>query len=121
VERDRREERKFEREARTLAGMVGIYYRGNHRDVYKEPFDAGGITFNVGKKPPSLCTECAGLLEYGLKKLEKCPLKPKPACKKCPVHCYEPAYRERVRAVMRYSGPRLIRRGRLDLLVKFYL
>jgi hypothetical protein len=121
VERDRRERKKFEREARTLAGMVGIYCRGNHRDVSKEPFDARKSTFNAGKKPPLLCTECAKLLEYGLKKLEKCPLKPKPACKKCPVHCYEPGYRERVRAVMRYSGPRLIRRGRLDLLIKFYL
>ena len=28
---------------------------------------------------------------------------------KCPTHCYKPEMRERVRAVMRYSGPRMLR------------
>lgn len=101
--------------------MVGIFCRANHRGAPKTPFCADGVPFDIGKKPPELCAYCAELLDYGLKKLEKCPLDPKPACKKCPVHCYEPEYRERVRAVMRYSEPYLIRRGRLDLIFKFYL
>lgn len=32
----------------------------------------------------------------------------KTTCKKCPVHCYSPDMREKIRAVMRYSGPRMI-------------
>lgn len=121
MERDRRERRKFEREAWTLAGMVGIYCRGNHRDARKEPFGPADVPFDIGKRPPELCADCTELLDYGLKKLEECPLDPKPACKKCPVHCYEPEYRERVRAVTGFSGPYLIKRGRLDLIIKFYL
>lgn len=118
--RDRRERRNFEREARTLAGMVGIYCRGNHRDAAKERFAADDGAFDIGKRPV-LCPDCAGLLAYGLERLTICPLNPKPACKKCPVHCYTPDRRDRVRAVMRFAGQWLIRRGRLDLLVKFYL
>ncbi|UCE26362.1 MAG: nitrous oxide-stimulated promoter family protein [Candidatus Coatesbacteria bacterium] len=121
MERGLRERRKFEREARTLAGMVGIFCRANHRDAPKARFSAGDVLFDIGKNRPELCAGCAELLDYGLRKLAKCPLNPKPACKKCPVHCYEPLYRDRVRAVMRFSGPYLIKRGRLDLIFKFYL
>jgi hypothetical protein len=36
------------------------------------------------------------------------------------VHCYQPGHREKVRAIMRFSGPYLIRRGRLDLLWHYF-
>jgi hypothetical protein len=40
-----------------------------------------------------------------------CPLiEDKPTCASCPVHCYKPVMRERIRAVMRYAGPRMLRR-----------
>ena len=29
-------------------------------------------------------------------------------CSQCPCHCYKPAMREKIRAVMRYSGPRIM-------------
>lgn len=29
-------------------------------------------------------------------------------CAHCKVHCYKPEMRERIRQVMRYSGPRMI-------------
>ncbi|MBR5813546.1 MAG: nitrous oxide-stimulated promoter family protein, partial [Bacteroidaceae bacterium] len=32
----------------------------------------------------------------------------KSTCQKCPVHCYKPQMRERMRAVMRWSGPRML-------------
>lgn len=32
----------------------------------------------------------------------------KPFCNVCPVHCYKPAMREKIRLVMRYSGPRML-------------
>lgn len=32
----------------------------------------------------------------------------KPTCQKCPVHCYNAEMRERIKVVMRFSGPRLL-------------
>ena len=34
----------------------------------------------------------------------------KPTCAKCPIHCYKPAMREQIRDVMRYAGPRMLKR-----------
>ena len=58
-----------------------------------------------------LCTQCKELLEYANERLEKCLFgEGKTTCAKCPVHCYRPEMRQRIRAVMRYSGPRMIYR-----------
>jgi hypothetical protein len=55
-----------------------------------------------------LCRDCAGLQEYALARLDKCPFgASKGACSECPVHCYKPEQREKIRVVMRYSGPRM--------------
>jgi hypothetical protein len=44
-----------------------------------------------------------------MEKINRCPFKnDKPACKKCPVHCYSPEKREQVRGIMRYAGPRML-------------
>ncbi|MDI8106979.1 nitrous oxide-stimulated promoter family protein, partial [Salmonella enterica subsp. enterica serovar Anatum] len=32
----------------------------------------------------------------------------KPACKQCPVHCYQPAKREEMKQIMRWAGPRML-------------
>jgi len=29
-------------------------------------------------------------------------------CKKCPIHCYKPDMRVKMRAVMRWAGPRMV-------------
>jgi hypothetical protein len=56
-----------------------------------------------------LCESCVELLEYADKRLEKCPYqKDKPTCANCPIHCYKADRREQVKAVMRYSGPRMM-------------
>jgi hypothetical protein len=58
-----------------------------------------------------LCPQCRELHDYAQKKLDKCPFQEgKTSCVKCPVHCYQPEMRERVRAVMRHSGPKMIYR-----------
>jgi hypothetical protein len=82
--------KRIERERKTLTQMMELYCRGNHSSN-------------------ELCAECVALLEYAHKKLEKCPFQEgKPTCGKCPVHCYSPDRREKIRAVMRYSGPRMM-------------
>ncbi len=58
-----------------------------------------------------LCPDCTGLRDYALKRLDVCPFgEGKTTCAKCPVHCYRPEMREKIRMVMRYSGPRMIYR-----------
>jgi len=70
--------------------MIRIYCRAHH-----------------GRRS-GLCPECRDLLEYACERLERCPFKEhKPRCSECPVHCYKPDMSERIRAVMRYSGPRM--------------
>lgn len=35
-------------------------------------------------------------------------LRNKPACKQCPVPCYQPAKREEMKQIMRWAGPRML-------------
>jgi len=82
--------KRLERERNTLITMIGMYCTGNHH---------GG----------KLCPECGKLQEYAIKRLDNCPFaEGKTTCAKCPVHCYKPQMRERIRKVMRYAGPRMI-------------
>jgi predicted amidophosphoribosyltransferase len=93
----------MEREFKTVGLMIDLYCRGHH-----------------GSKA-ALCPDCQELLDYVKQRLEKCPLKAeKPRCSKCPVHCYKPDMRERIKAVMKYSGPRMIYRHPV-LTAKHYL
>ena len=80
---------RLARERNTVSVMVEIYCRGNHRKG-------------------TLCEECRDLLAYSTMKLDKCVFsEAKPTCAKCRIHCYENEMRERMRTVMRYSGPRM--------------
>ena len=57
----------------------------------------------------TLCPSCMELLDYARCRLDRCRFGgQKPTCKKCPVHCYRPDMKERIRSVMRWSGPRMI-------------
>ncbi len=83
----------LKRERRTIRAMVEIYCRERHAGAEK------------------LCADCAALLEYADYRLDKCPFQDKkPACGNCHIHCYKPEMRRRIRDVMRYSGPRLMRK-----------
>jgi predicted amidophosphoribosyltransferase len=78
------------REKRTIRAMVTIYCRAHHGTAGE------------------LCPECRELLDYASGRLDRCFFgAEKPACAKCPVHCYKPAMRAKARAVMRYAGPRM--------------
>jgi hypothetical protein len=86
--------RRIRREKRTITAMIGMYCRAHH-----EPGDG------------SLCEACGSLHEYALARIDRCPLCPdKPTCANCEIHCYRKDRREEVRQVMRWSGPRMMRR-----------
>lgn len=112
---------KKKREIKVLADFVAVYCRQNHRHDGKEALAISDdrLRRSLDGKKLILCPECSRLLHHGIAKLLLCPYDPKPACKKCPTHCYAPGYRERVRKVMRFSGPYLIKHGRLDLVFHY--
>lgn len=84
---------RMDREKRTIRAMIGIYCRAHH----------------CGRR--ALCGECRELLDYAFARLDRCPFgEEKTPCAQCPIHCYKPAMRERVRDVMRYAGPRMLLR-----------
>jgi len=58
-----------------------------------------------------LCEECAGLLAYATRRLDRCVFgDDKPTCANCNVHCYSAVPRKQVRIVMRYAGRRMLTR-----------
>ncbi len=84
---------RLQREERTLTIMVGMYCRGHHAEMRE-----------------GLCDDCASLLAYAKARLGRCPYGvAKPTCARCRTHCYAPRQRERIREVMRYAGPRMLR------------
>ena len=56
-----------------------------------------------------LCPECAQLLQYASQRSDRCPfMETKTFCSNCRVHCYKAEMREKIRIVMRFSGPRML-------------
>ncbi len=86
-------ERRLSREHKTIESMIHIYCERKH-----------------GTKQ-DLCVQCQELFDYATLRLVKCPFQEdKSTCANCAVHCYRPEMRERVRDVMRYSGPHMLYR-----------
>jgi len=81
---------RIESEKNTLRFMVRYYCRKHH----------GGI------EP---CPDCADLLAYAINRLDHCRYgEMKKSCLRCPTHCYAKPQRLKIRAIMRYVGPRMI-------------
>ena len=84
-------ESKREREKRTVSLMIRIYCKKKH-----------------GTRK-GLCPECEALDAYARMRSDKCPfMETKTFCSNCKVHCYKADMREKIRAVMRFSGSRMI-------------
>ena len=81
---------KLEAEKRVVKTMIMMYCRKKHHQ----------------NKP---CASCSALIDYACQRIESCPEKErKPFCSRCRIHCYHSEMRERIRLVMRYSGPRML-------------
>ena len=112
---------KRAKDLKVLGGFISIYCRENHRTEDKQAFSLQNPKLRqaLDGREPLLCRDCGKLLSHGIVKLLLCPYDPKPMCKKCETPCYAPGYREKVRKVMRFSGMYLIKRGRLDLIMRY--
>ncbi len=85
------EEKKRLREQTVVREMILLYCKKNH----------------PGKEHP--CPECQELIDYAQERSARCPfMETKTFCANCKVHCYKPEMRERIRKVMRFSGPRML-------------
>lgn len=84
-------EEKRRREEALLNEMIRLYCRKRH-----------------GSRG-ELCDECRELAAYAHERIEKCPFtQTKTFCSACPVHCYRRQMREKIKEVMRFSGPRML-------------
>ena len=101
---DKRQTSRISREHKTMEAMISIYCSGHH----------------YGKAEKGLCLDCKALAAYARQRLDRCPFQEnKTTCANCPVHCYGPDMRERVRGVMRYAGPHMTYRHPLLSLFHF--
>ncbi len=82
--------KRIENEKRVVEQMIRLYCRRSEGNA-------------------ELCPSCRELLEYACKRLSVCPFgEAKTVCRKCSVHCYRPEMRARIKAVMRFAGPRML-------------
>ena len=83
--------RIVKQEQKTIGAMLKIY--------------CGDIHGNTS----GLCTDCSILQQYALERIARCKFKlHRLVCSACPVHCYKPEFREKIRTIMRYAGPRML-------------
>lgn len=82
---------KRQREKQMVSQMIALYCRRKHHTK------------------GDLCPDCAALSRYACMRSDRCPfMETKTFCSNCRVHCYQPEMREKIREVMRFSGPRMI-------------
>ncbi|PKO08512.1 MAG: hypothetical protein CVU40_15140 [Chloroflexi bacterium HGW-Chloroflexi-2] len=83
---------RLQREQKTVDLMIELYCKEQH------------------KSTDELCLDCQKLKDYAHLRLEKCPYQEKKTtCANCPTHCYQKSMREKIREVMRYAGPRMLK------------
>jgi len=81
---------RIKRERKTIDKMINLYCNINHG------------TQNI------LCADCQTLKDYAFQRLLNCPFhENKPVCANCSVHCYKQDMREKIKQVMRFSGPKI--------------
>lgn len=93
--KNRKVEKKRKKEQYVVNEMIRLYCRKNHK--------------GYGRGRGRMCPDCQELSDYARMRSEKCPfMEEKTFCSNCKVHCYKPEMREKIRQVMRFSGPRML-------------
>ena len=82
---------KRQREKEIVHQMIVLYCRKQHHCGH------------------TLCPDCAALDIYAQQRSDHCPfMAEKTFCSNCKVHCYNREMRQKIRDVMRFSGPRML-------------
>lgn len=82
---------RLQREKKTVDAMILLYCKINHSPL-EHP-----------------CVECYSLLKYCEQRLLHCPFgESKPTCADCTIHCYNQFYRDRIKEVMKSTGPHML-------------
>lgn len=90
-------EEKRQDEQKTVALMIQLYCKKKHGQK------------KAMKNPDFMCADCKDLLSYVNERILHCPfMETKTFCSNCRVHCYKKDYREKIRLVMRFSGPLML-------------
>lgn len=83
---------KIKQEKATVRAMIYLYCHKNHHSPNNQ-----------------LCDECNELLQYAMQRLTMCRFgEEKTTCERCPKHCYRKDYKQQIKQVMRFSGPRMM-------------
>jgi len=107
----------MKKDIQLIGKFVEVYCSGHHTMFECSPF-----VLPTGMGTRKLCAECSQLMDYAIEKRMKCPLEAeKPSCKHCRIHCYNRAQREKIRAIMSWSGRRLMMKGRLDYAWHYFI
>jgi hypothetical protein len=86
---------RLRREQRTIEAMLHIWCDAH--------------VLHMQDEPGELCGGCEALFDYASYRLFKCPYgEEKPVCRNCRIHCYTKVLREKMQAVMRFAGPRML-------------
>lgn len=82
----------IEHEKATVSFMIALYCQKKHLTAKNK-----------------LCDECYELKQYALQRLTNCRFgEQKTTCEMCPKHCYRKDYKQKIKQVMRFSGPRML-------------
>ena len=88
-------------EKKTINKMIRLYCRKKH-----------------GTKKRELCADCNSVNLYAQQRLDRCPFgDEKTACEDCAIHCYKADMREKMRQIMRFSGPRMMLYHPIDAII----
>ena len=80
----------IEQQVKTVRIMIDMYCRAHHEG-------------------PHPCAECRELADYAEQRTRRCPRgEQKGNCDSCTIRGYKPEMREKVRAAMRWAGPRML-------------
>lgn len=85
------ESKRISRERQTIKSMVEIYCESKH--------STNGC----------ICKDCQEILDYCNLRISKCVFgNKKPACSECPIHCFKPEMKKKIKTIMRFSGPKMV-------------
>ncbi|MFT4452031.1 nitrous oxide-stimulated promoter family protein [Parvimonas sp. G1425] len=83
-------EKKRDREKKVITEMVKLYCKKNHKN-------------------DKLCDECRDVLNYSLNRIDNCKyMDTKTFCSNCKKPCYSPKMKEKIKQIMKFSGPRML-------------